>query len=541
MHHALEMQEILASICSHLSPCDWNTTEFKKATPNLAALARTCHTFKEPALDELWRALIDLSPMVRCVPEASHPVSPQSSTVSSFQMFSIPYFSFFLSVKQYLLTRLLTQTEWDILRSYTHRIQYVHYFGGLDWISVGTFLTPSTTEPLFPNLRSLHCQYTEKNMALLHLPLPSLVSLGVSFDNPRLFQNSVELFPKHSPDIRKLSIGLHSLTDGFVKIEPHYMCRWKNLLRVDCHRVALDMDDLVHLSRMPALTHLSFILSPTLSASDSLLIFSNLHKVVLQSESWKHFLRFLSQTRLPTITDFTVHISDYSPRLQLSSLFSLLRSNTGLTIESLQLYLSSDLASNVIHSETLPLSFQDLWPCMAFSNLRHMELDIECNVHLTDSHVLMLASAWPKLNKLLINEAFGWNTTDGITPGGLVRLLQTCPSLHSIALRLDRRGYTEVPASLGLTFPFKTFFIVINVLDSVIEVESVPALATFFCYLRAACSSSKSHFGLYAWDDDDTAMMKLPNATVYAERWWDVRHKVYDGYRWGDDWDRDYQ
>ena len=65
MHHALEIQEILSNIFDHrLSP-------YRRVTADLAALARTCRAFKEPALDLLWRELNDLSPLVLCLPGAS--------------------------------------------------------------------------------------------------------------------------------------------------------------------------------------------------------------------------------------------------------------------------------------------------------------------------------------------------------------------------------------------------------------------------------------------------------------------------------------
>ena len=70
MHHALEIPEILLNIFGHCHP---SLSSRYRATPDLrlSALARTCRTFKEPALDVLWENLDDLSPLVRCVPEAS--------------------------------------------------------------------------------------------------------------------------------------------------------------------------------------------------------------------------------------------------------------------------------------------------------------------------------------------------------------------------------------------------------------------------------------------------------------------------------------
>ncbi|EIW78499.1 hypothetical protein CONPUDRAFT_30971, partial [Coniophora puteana RWD-64-598 SS2] len=38
-------------------------------TRDLAALARTCLAFREPALDALWCSLDDVDPLLRCLPQ----------------------------------------------------------------------------------------------------------------------------------------------------------------------------------------------------------------------------------------------------------------------------------------------------------------------------------------------------------------------------------------------------------------------------------------------------------------------------------------
>ena len=88
MHHALEIQEILSHIFSYCSPpvpSLYLIAFHRKTAPDLAALARTCCAFKEPALDALWKELIDLSPLARCLPEASIQLSPRK--VRWFQVF----------------------------------------------------------------------------------------------------------------------------------------------------------------------------------------------------------------------------------------------------------------------------------------------------------------------------------------------------------------------------------------------------------------------------------------------------------------------
>ena len=68
MHRVLFIQEILLDIFGHCSPAAPLDESCHKA--DLAVLARTCQTCKEPALDVLWEKLFNLSPLPRCLPEA---------------------------------------------------------------------------------------------------------------------------------------------------------------------------------------------------------------------------------------------------------------------------------------------------------------------------------------------------------------------------------------------------------------------------------------------------------------------------------------
>ncbi|KAN0100369.1 hypothetical protein V8E55_000353, partial [Tylopilus felleus] len=82
-----EIEEILADIFRRFAPKVLHGE--LQAVPGLAALVRTCRTFKEPALVLLWRGLMDSSPLARCLPDAC----PQAKC------------------------RSLTQTEWDAFQS----------------------------------------------------------------------------------------------------------------------------------------------------------------------------------------------------------------------------------------------------------------------------------------------------------------------------------------------------------------------------------------------------------------------------------------
>ena len=70
MHRAFYVEEILVDIFAHCYAVPPNV--WPKGRKVLSALARTCKTFKEPALDILWSELSNLGPLVRCLPEASY-------------------------------------------------------------------------------------------------------------------------------------------------------------------------------------------------------------------------------------------------------------------------------------------------------------------------------------------------------------------------------------------------------------------------------------------------------------------------------------
>lgn len=293
---------------------------------------------------------------------------------------------------------------------------------------------------------------------------------------------------------------------------------------VICPDIPLSVDALFPLSHMPALTRLDFSLSAMFPTSGPSLSFTNLHDLTLRSKSLSPISRLLTHSQLLAITNLTAIINNDPSRDDLSSfLAGASSSNAGPTIEGLRLTQSlPPYGSNLGRSAALPLGFEDFWPCTTFCNIRHIEVNTQCSVYLTNSQVLTLASAWPKLERLLINKGWGWRSEGGITPGGLLELLHTCRSLWQIALCLDTRGYTEVPpshvpAGIGSTLrPALS----IDVVDSAVEAEAISALATFFSGI-AACSEG---FSFRAWSG--VPMTWAPSIADHIQRWHDVRGRV---------------
>jgi hypothetical protein len=73
MHQALSVFEILLEIFAHLKPIPGSFEENLWYQECLAAFARTCKTFYEPAMDLLWSDIFDIEPLLGCVTRL-HPV-----------------------------------------------------------------------------------------------------------------------------------------------------------------------------------------------------------------------------------------------------------------------------------------------------------------------------------------------------------------------------------------------------------------------------------------------------------------------------------
>lgn len=83
MHRIFFIHELLHNIFENIED---NEDQQRKAT--LAALARTCRIFCEPALDVLWHTQDNLEPILRCfaasVWQSSEANTPQALSVRSY-------------------------------------------------------------------------------------------------------------------------------------------------------------------------------------------------------------------------------------------------------------------------------------------------------------------------------------------------------------------------------------------------------------------------------------------------------------------------
>ena len=437
-------------------------------------------------------------------------------------------------MKWYSFSRPLKPAEWDTLRSYARRVRSVLDFTkGLNWVSVKTLFNPPTPDPMFPNLRLLHWEFLRETFPLMHhMAVWSLTSLEINFvfgDVPP-FRSFPQSLGDLCPNIRRFRTRMRRPQVDSDETISALVRRWTNLQVLYCLHTSLDIDSLTHLSCTPSLTNLSFTLSVVvtdrIASSRSMLVFSRLRDLELCSQSLESISTLLSHTQLPAIESLAVSVDTCPSNFTLRSyLAAVQKVSTCNLLSSFKVIQTRSPSSTNNGLERYQFTVEDIRPCMAFNHLRRLDINTASTVNLTDDDLLELASAWPHLEYLLINEGSGWKTEGGITPNGLLQLLQTLKLLHHFCLAIDSRGFTETPPALASTRIAPRIHFSVDVADSIIQPESVNALASFFGGIM------QQHANVSAFYWSTSVMTDRLDSDISKRLWEDVFVKAHEGVR----------
>ncbi|KAI9567224.1 hypothetical protein HD554DRAFT_2329288 [Boletus coccyginus] len=473
MHHALYIEEILLNVFSHCYTLKRGRHSYSEpqrwyANVHLATLARTCNTFKEPALDTIWAELDDLTPLVRCLPEASW---VESGSVYSLQ-------------------KRLEQTDWDIILGYARRVRVLPQLQGSFGLAADSIEAlsnpPSSTELIFPNLRVVGLLVATATVAPLvrYLTNPKLTS--ISFEFVENLDAVISSFGERCPIVTNFHVS--EWTPSQVDTTSDLICCWQNLCSVWCYDVSLNVDAVLHLSRLHYLHHAGFkvvdavvdriqiILSPA-----STLTFPTLKCLDLSSDYLSPIWRLLRYFRTPEVHDIFVGVDARPTAPDLMSLFvSLQEACTHESLNDLSLVVVNAYETPLANASPYYITFDHLRPLTVFLNIKSITLDIPCGTHLSERELLRLASSWPHLELFKVGGEHGWPESSAITPGGFLQFLERCRSLRVLYFKFDFRGYTEIPQGhpwRGLTMPKHAY---LHLLDSPIDEGSIKALGVFF-------------------------------------------------------------
>jgi len=411
----------------------------------------------------------------------------------------------------YSFTRPRNDGEWDILRSYTRRVWRIVGFssskGSLNPRCISAAFSPPPEDPLFPNLRFLIWQGGTSTLPAIHFASPLLTYLDIR-NAPRedvsVYTNLLNTLVPRCPNIRNIRIQVaHNVEFG--EAVHRHLCSLNKLRIVDCLDVPISVDVIPHLSSVSTLSWLSFTLNTEtpdpIPPPSSALVFSQLVYLEIVSEFLESVTCLITHIRLPAvqvlIMPFPTCPSNSTVKSYLTTLQKTCSSNTltDLRLLNLRSFLAyiPGFIDHTPHNHRL--NFDDIRPCMAFSNLRAIHINLEWSVDLTDGDLLKLVSAWPNIEHLVINDHWGWRTTNGITLDGLVQILQSCVFLWDLCIAINVESATEISQHLDdINFSPRDQF-QLNVADSPIQAEFVPALGTIFSFLGFSCDNFSSWNG----------------------------------------------
>ncbi|KAJ7772228.1 hypothetical protein B0H16DRAFT_1714437 [Mycena metata] len=404
MHHALGILELVEMVCYNLG------ADGDSAYGTLAALALTCRSLQDPALDALWSHQESLIPILSCMPADIFNVRP-------------PWCPSALPLR---IVRPLAPTDWKCLLFYSRRVRTLEtsFESALAEIYpiLSLCLLPGT---LFPNLRSLSW-YSESDDEFLHIQIfltSTIVYLDLTYEPSATSCSLLSILGRTCPHLTDLGITLSEF-----EYESDLNCTAVSIFT---------LPDIPH-SVLPRHAS-SRILENFIWSMGS---YINLESLILQfnmeystEESTKLYIALTVSCSLNSLTRLHLRLGscDRNPSAECTITDGMMRILFYITkLTSLQL---TSAAQFTIHDGTI-LDAAQAWPC-----LEDLTLDSFCRPLtpplLTVESIYSLAQHCPRLRSLHLT----LNATSLPAPRSLFNALARRQNLRRCAsLSLQFRG-----------------------------------------------------------------------------------------------------
>lgn len=473
MHRCLEVYELAARIAEACAPYygDFTDEGDKHKLGTVCALARTCRTLQEPALNVLWYFQFGFQNLVNCMPgdlrrtidfslyeargTAEHLWYDESVSlccIAPIQLISLMIFNF----QRFVASTNVVQVDWERFDFYAKRVRrlmYNQYCGSLEWppgVRADHIIQKFQElkgSPLLPNVQSIRWSIrTLQGVSLDSLKVlftPTLTSLSLNYElfkkRQKLPEDVIAAIPSHCLRLQHLSL---KFVPGVLNLEslPAILRKCGTL-----QRLTLDVIDL-HGVLDPFLSELATVaklyelgLTTSRSYIDTQNIahpfrFPSVKVLRLHSTDALSITSVLEGCDFPSLTELSI-----SPprRFALRLISESISSNIAHdTLQSLTVYYRGSMSWNEVEVAACSV-FDSLQPLLIFRNLRHLHIEIKhkVNISLTDADLERLAQAWPHLRHLRILPGDKRNSRGALpTYRGLVSLVRHCPHLNTLAI-----------------------------------------------------------------------------------------------------------
>ncbi|KAJ6590726.1 hypothetical protein DFH09DRAFT_976217 [Mycena vulgaris] len=499
MHRCLSVQELLALIFSHLDPREHSgrhSYSWRQPTlQDLAVLARTCGTFRELALDRLWRssALVNL---LRCMPADLWVVDDVAEAAWKCNMHA---------------RRPIRAEDWNRVLAYTPRIRNLCCTSwDCDLSGIFPVISVCLPDQLLPNLQTLYWCPSDPSFHYIHLFLgPKITSLTFSGSSIP----AISLLPTLAlkcPTLKDVSIscGEKQAVSVFLRSLEYIE---------SVHVESLDHGALEHLSRLPTLTALRLNTLPTshsLSPRFDPQPFAVLRKLHLGSSDIEAITHFLRSCKGVPLRSLSFYVRSYPT-----------------TAESHEFYRA--LSASVLHSSLTEVNFdvgitsfdgnspnfrihrESIRFLVGFTNLVTINISSPIGIDLDNITAADLARAWPHLEEMHMTSYSPSRSPPNATLECLHSFATWCPRLANLTITFD--GMSAPPSPAQALGPSQHALKSIDVAHSRISTVIMPVaqfLSAIFPDLKRITTSRD---GL---DNEDPEELQLHDEAIVFHNLW---------------------
>ncbi|KAJ7096022.1 hypothetical protein C8R43DRAFT_264579 [Mycena crocata] len=453
MSHALQIPEIVDTIFNFISRRA--DEDFLLNFPRiLAILARTCRSFREPALNRIWRIQNTLHNLIRCLPRQLW----QQTADMDIRLLGT-----------------LTPADVERFSFYSRRVQHLsfHKMGTHMFELLATLALHVPEQIMFPNLRNLTWDvgneaffpairlFLNPNLTYLAFPLhttPCNLSLF-----PMLARECSSLTGASVMTRRFYPTGIDVSFDLQVTALSTFTRRLTRLETVTLQYI--DGSALKHLSRLPSLRQMSLNIPLTLDLASLASLathgpddpnFPSLRVLELDSTSLElatSYMPAFSRCRLETLR---IGIHTLAGHLIAAALYTAI--SLHIPHDALQMLDVGDTPDNISVRYPTPavanvplylVSGVHLHPLLVFSNLTDITLRSPVGFAIDDRTAALMAAAWPCLTSLDISTVTSITHPPTMTLHGVSAFAQHCPHLRTLKIAFDATLVPEVGPSLG--------------------------------------------------------------------------------------------
>ncbi|KAF5376488.1 hypothetical protein D9615_008647 [Tricholomella constricta] len=426
MHHCLSIPEIVHLICSQ---CD--------SLFDLAALARTCRTFSEPAQDGLWYEIGDLIPLIKCMPEdlwkSPEEITPDEEALIVFQ-------------------RPIVSTDWPRFIIQSQRVRALGSDGSpeLGHVDFQMLTFAASGLSLFPNLKELYWfEASDRIPFILPFLGPSLTTITLSGGEPslaRLQLSAFTTFCMKCPNLTVIRIEDAAYNDvqNGISVLSAAICQLHKLETAILGDITTDAYR--HLAMLPTLKSLRLLLEIDPPIPLPLLLdsppFSALERFQIDSGRLLHGAWMLN-TSSCSLRALEVDYWEKTVESDWRIFFSTILQRCGLSALTAFKVRSRENPLSINHAAFLarpPLRMEHIAPLLAFHSLQSLVMQPIEGFDLDDASLEQLAKALPRLKALMLGvftNAISLAKRPRVTLSSLGTLARYCPNLEHVGLHLD--------------------------------------------------------------------------------------------------------